>query len=130
MKLEVDFPTTGLPEDRELVGVEMRKPRQAEYYFSGNLWVRAAFSFHESSYFIAVLKSKEVWLPCTPEDAFAKMLHPESRVIRNTSSKTRVIKVTEITDISMGFYLEGYPFGDGPRCPFHHFEVLKTKELS
>jgi len=128
MKLEVDFPVNGLPEDLELVGMERRVPAIGEYFFDGNKWQRVHINFH-NRYFTAILKPKEVWLPCTPEDAFAKMLYPESRVIRTAAFKTPVTKVTEITETSMGFKLEGYASSEA-RCPFCHFEVLKTEELS
>jgi hypothetical protein len=128
MKLEVDFPVNGLPEDRELVGIERRVPSIGEYFFNGTKWEKVLIGF-VNPYFTAILKPKEVWLPCTPEDAFAKMLYPESRVIRTAAFKTPVTKVTEITETSMGFKLEGYASSEA-RCPFCHFEVLKTEELS
>jgi hypothetical protein len=128
MKLEVDFPVNGLPEDLELVGVGYKVPTLGEYYFNGQKWSKVLLTF-SSTWITAILKPKEVWLPCTPEDAFAKMLYPESRVIRTAAFKTPVTKVTEITETSMGFKLEGYASSEA-RCPFCHFEVLKTEELS
>ena len=128
MKLEVDFPTTGLPENRKLVGVEYNVPTVGGYYFNGQRWNEVLIVF-SSTWLTAILKPKEVWLPCTPEDAFAKMLHPGSRVIRTTHQKTLVEKVRDLDDRSMGFKLVGHPTCD-VRCAYYQFEVLKTKELS
>jgi hypothetical protein len=128
MKLEVDFPVNGLPEDRELVGIERRVPSIGEYFFNGQKWSKVLLTF-SSTWITAILKPKEVWLPCTPEDAFAKMLYPESRVIRTTVRKTLVEKVLEIDDRSMVFKLEGHPLRE-PGCAYYLFEVLKTEELS
>jgi hypothetical protein len=128
MKLEVDFPVNGLPEDLELVGVGYKVPTLGEYYFNGQKWSKVLLTF-SSTWITAILKPKEVWLPCTPEDAFAKMLYPESRVIRTTVRKTLVEKVLEIDDRSMVFKLEGHPLRE-PGCAYYLFEVLKTEELS
>ncbi len=130
MKIEVDFPTTGLPEGVELTGLEMRMPKEREYYFSGNVFVEANFDFQVSSHFVAITKPKEVWLPCTPEDAFAKMLHPDSRVIRTKLLHTPVVRVGSVTcDSRMTFLLENRTFMSETSCPMESFEVLKTKEM-
>lgn len=129
MKLEVDFPTTGLPEDRELVGVRYKTPSVGDYYFYCG-WIKStspALQVH----LVAILKPKEVWLPCTPEDAFAKMLHPESRVIRTESFKTPVEKIGSINaEGRITFMLRGHNTITDAACPLEYFEVLKTKELS
>lgn len=127
MKLEVDFPTTGLPEDRELVGVEYRRLNSGEYGWAGGAWGHTfPNALLDAPRLVAILKPKEVWLPCTPEDAFAKMLHPESRVIRKQYDQEIVQTVISLGNIGVCLSTGGLPHN----ATYQQLEVLKTKELS
>lgn len=131
MRFEVDFPTTGLPDDRVLVDVEHRVPGLGEYFFNGTRWNKVCINF-SNPYHTATLKPKEVWLPCTPEDAFMKMMNPESRVIRVKSSLEILSNVQDIRRDNLTTIY---------RCPLQevrrrldfrltNLEVLQTKEPS
>ncbi len=81
-ELTVSFPTTGLPKDRELLGAELRTPLIGEWMLYDDAWYLNNYAYERSFYFVVILGQVEVWEPCTPEDALAKMLDPASRVIR------------------------------------------------
>lgn len=124
MKIEVDFPTNGLPDDVELVSVAYLIPAVGRYFFDGNAWHKVRILFH-NPVLTAITKPKEVWLPCTPEDAFAKMLYPDSRVIRKQYDQEIVQTVISLGNIGVCLSTGGLPHN----ATYQQLEVLKTKEL-
>ena len=70
MKIEVDFPTTWLPKDRELLGAELRKPKDGEYFFCAGSWHKTSRDFDIYEPLVAIL---------SPEDTLVTLRSGESK---------------------------------------------------